>query len=72
MQLLGEEHPDTLSCLNNLAVWYGYDGDFETALELAGKCYVLRVNVLGEEHPDTLGTAQLIKVIEEALEEEFE
>ena len=51
---LGEEHPDTLTSLNNLAISYGDAGDNQTALELKKKCYELCVKILGEEHPDTL------------------
>ena len=49
----GEEHPDTLTALGNLAVTYGKLGDRRKALELEEKVYALRYKVLGEEHPDT-------------------
>ena len=52
--MLGEEHPDTLTSLNNLACEYGELGEHEKALELAKKTYELRSKVLGEGDPDTL------------------
>ena len=51
---LGEEHPETLSLFNNLAVAYNAIGNYKKALEINEKVYTLRCNVLGEEHPDTL------------------
>lgn len=50
----GEEHPNTLTSLNNLAFNYGELGDHKKALELKEKVYVLRSHTLGEEHSDTL------------------
>ena len=53
-QHLGEEHPDTIRTLNNLAGTYSKLGDRRRALELEEKVYSLRCRILGEEHPDTL------------------
>ncbi len=53
-QKYGEEHPETLAFLNNLAVTYGGLGDHKKELELTKKVYTLRCRILGEEHPDTL------------------
>ena len=55
-KMLGEEHPDTLTALNNLAYSFDAVGNRQVALELHEKCYEARVRVLGEEHPDTLGS----------------
>ena len=44
---LGEEHPDTLTSLNNLASTYGKLGEHKKALELNEKCHTLRCKVLG-------------------------
>ncbi len=52
----GEEHPDTLTSLNNLACTYRYLGDSRKALELHEKVYDIQKRTLGEEHPDTLGS----------------
>ena len=53
-KVLGEEHPDTLANLNNLAVGYGDVGNYEKSLELHEEVYEKRCKLLGEEHPDTL------------------
>ncbi len=50
----GENDPETLAALDNLAVVYYYTGDFQKALELHQKAYSLRCEALGEKHPNTL------------------
>lgn len=45
-RMLGEEHSETATSLNNLAILLKNQGDYERALEIQEK-------VLGEEHPDT-------------------
>ena len=46
-KMLREEHPDTLSSLSNLAYEYAELGEYQKALELAKKVYVLSCKVLG-------------------------
>ncbi|MCH8028683.1 MAG: toll/interleukin-1 receptor domain-containing protein [Candidatus Dadabacteria bacterium] len=53
-RVLGEEHPDTLASMNNLAGTLGAQGDLKRARELQEKVLETRKRVLGEEHPDTL------------------
>ena len=53
---LGEQHPETLSSLNNLANAHYDIGNFQQALTLHQKAYFLFYKVLGEKHPDTLMT----------------
>ena len=53
-ELLGENHPDTLSTLWNLASFYSYLGDYYKALELDKTVYNAKKEILGETHPDTL------------------
>ncbi|KAF1828268.1 kinesin light chain [Decorospora gaudefroyi] len=48
-RVLGEEHPDTLTSIANLASTYSNQGRWKEAEELE-----VQVRVLGEEHPDTL------------------
>jgi tetratricopeptide (TPR) repeat protein len=55
-QVLGPEHPDTLSSLNNLAALYDDLGKYEEAEPLYQRALETRERVLGPEHPDTLGT----------------
>ncbi len=54
--MLGEDHPDTLASLNNLALLYKKQGRYEEAeplhIQALEKCRA----VLGEDHPDTLGS----------------
>ena len=50
----GEEDPDTLTFLNNLAYTYGQLGDHKKVLELLEKSYKIQCRTIGEEHPDTL------------------
>ena len=50
----GEEHPSTLTSLNNLAYTYGQLGDYQNALKLNIKVYELSCKVPGEEHTHTL------------------
>jgi len=51
---LGEEHPDTLTVMNNLAGTLRAQGDLLGARTLQEKVRDIRHRVLGEEHPDTL------------------
>ncbi|KAK0620758.1 hypothetical protein B0T14DRAFT_481818 [Immersiella caudata] len=52
--LLGEEHPDTLASMSNLASAYRYQGQWKEAEELQAKELSISKRVLGEEHPETL------------------
>ena len=52
----GENHPNTLSTLNNLASTYSDLGNHQKALELKQQVYERRKEVLGENHPNTLLT----------------
>jgi hypothetical protein len=51
---LGEEHPDTLTSMNNLALLFDRQGKYEAAEPLYKEMLRLRKKVLGEEHPDIL------------------
>ena len=53
-KVLGPEHPDTLTSMNNLAFLYNNQGKYETAEPLYEKTLQLSKKVLGPEHPDTL------------------
>ncbi|MCX6050734.1 MAG: tetratricopeptide repeat protein [Chloroflexi bacterium] len=52
-QVLGEEHPDTASSLNNLGNLLQAQGDLTTAKPYYEQALTIRRQVLGEEHPDT-------------------
>jgi tetratricopeptide (TPR) repeat protein len=53
-ELLGEEHPDTLTSMANLASTYCNQGRWKEAEELGVQVMETRKRVSGEEHPDTL------------------
>ncbi|CAE6476928.1 unnamed protein product [Rhizoctonia solani] len=53
-RILGEEHPDTLCSMNNLASTYSDLGRYDEAEQLQVQVLDTRKRILGEEHPDTL------------------
>jgi tetratricopeptide (TPR) repeat protein len=55
-RVLGDEHPDTLSTMNNLGITYSDQGRWGEAAELQEKVLHSRNGNLGENHPSTLGT----------------
>ena len=50
-RVLGEEHPDTLTSMNNLAETLRAQGDHDGARQLQERVLEVRTRVLGEEHP---------------------
>jgi len=59
-RVLGEEHPDTLASITNLASTYENQGRWKEAEELKVQVIETFERVLGEEHPYTLtSTANL-------------
>ncbi|KAI9762477.1 MAG: hypothetical protein M1840_001237 [Geoglossum simile] len=55
-EVLGENHPDTLSTLASLASTYSQQGRSKEAEELGLRVLELQKEVLVEKHPDTLRT----------------
>jgi tetratricopeptide (TPR) repeat protein len=55
-RVLGEEHPDTLTSIANLASTYRNQGRWKEAEELEVQVMETRKRVLGEEHLDTLSS----------------
>ena len=53
-RILGDEHPRTLTSMNNLAVTLLAQGDLAGARELHEQVRKIRRRILGSEHPDTL------------------
>lgn len=53
-QNIGEDHPDTISAMRNLAISYRKTGQYQIALTLSKKAADLRTKILGEEHPSTV------------------
>jgi hypothetical protein len=56
-RVLGEEHPDTLSSMNNLAGTLHAQGDLPGARMVLDQVLNVRRRVLGKEHPDTVNSA---------------
>jgi len=55
-RLLGAEHSDSLTSMNNLAfIWKGLGRDKE-AIELMKECVALRTRTIGVNHPQTLSS----------------
>jgi tetratricopeptide (TPR) repeat protein len=50
----GPDHPDTLTCLHELAVTYATLGRYAEALQLLDNTVALRKTALGPDHPETL------------------
>jgi tetratricopeptide (TPR) repeat protein len=53
-RILGEEHPDTIMAMNNLANTLGDQGQLEEAAEMFKKVVEKMRWILGEEHPYTI------------------
>ena len=61
-RVLGPDHPDTLSAMNNLAVSLSDQGDLPAARALWEKVLAGRERVLGPDHPDTLSAMNNLAV----------
>jgi hypothetical protein len=58
--VLGQEHPDTLISMANLAhIWKGHGRDVD-ALELMKQCVEVQVRILGSNHPYTLSSSTIL------------
>lgn len=49
----GENHVDTATSLNNIALIYEKIGECESAIEMQMQSYKIIQNIFGEEHPYT-------------------
>ena len=52
-RILGDEHPDTISAMNNLANTLGDQGRLDKASTLFKEAYQRSVSTLGQSHPRT-------------------
>ena len=62
-KVLGQEHPDTLTSMNNLAMVLSSQGKYEEAEEMHRQTLELREKVLGKEHPYTLTSMNNLAVV---------
>jgi tetratricopeptide (TPR) repeat protein len=56
MRVLGEDHPDTLTSMANLASTYRNQGRWRESESLGVQVMETSMSVLGEDHPDTLAS----------------
>ena len=61
--ILGENHPDTASSYNTLAVIYKKEGEYKKAEELYLKSLNIRKSVLGENHPNTAASYNNLAIV---------
>ena len=61
--MLGPEHPDTLTSMNNLAIVYYEQGKYAQAEALHSQTLEIRRRVLGPEHPDTLASMNNLAIV---------
>ena len=59
-RVLGDDHPDTLRSMNNLALLYGRQGRDDEAEPLHLETLETKKRVLGDDHPSTLGTMNAV------------
>ena len=57
-KILGEQHPNTLSCICQQASILSHQGEFAKALGILRRVLTLQESILGQEHEDTAGTRQ--------------
>lgn len=71
-QVLGEEHPDTLSTAHNLALVYQDQGQYSKALQLLLRDLEVSRRVRGPEHTDTLQTMNTLAALYHELNQTAE
>ena len=54
--LLGDNHPDTLTSINNLALLFKSQGKYAQAEPLNVECSAKSIELLRDYHPDTLAS----------------
>ena len=65
--MFGENDPETLTSLNNLALFYMDSGDYSRAIEMEEKVYKARADTLGAEDPETLVCLCNLAMMENAV-----
>jgi len=58
--VLGEEHPDTLISMANLAYTLKDQSHDDEAIKMVTSCLELSMKVLGPSHPDTQSTLETL------------
>ena len=57
-EVLGDNHPNTLTTMHNLAATYADQAKYSDAEVLYKQCLAKMKIVLGENHPQTIGTKE--------------
>ncbi|MCT7990299.1 tetratricopeptide repeat protein [Laspinema olomoucense] len=66
-KVLGDEHPDTATSLNNLALLYKSQGRYREAEPLFLQALNIRRKVLGDEHPDIAGSLNNLAALYDSI-----
>jgi hypothetical protein len=66
-RLLGDEHPNVATSLNNLALLYAHQEHFEKAVPLLEQAVQILRQLLGEEHPSTQILHQTLAQVKAAM-----
>lgn len=70
-EILGNDHPDTIDCLSDLAAALESQDDLELSKRMQRQALQASERVLGPEHPDTLNCkSHLAGVLEEHIKSE--
>jgi len=67
-RMLGEEHPDTLCSIQNLAIRYSEAGERQKALQLMERVVKVYKRMLDEEHSDTRGSMHTLEYFKQSSE----
>ena len=67
-ETFGKGHPSTLGTVNNMALVFGHQGEYEKALEWHQRALDGREKTLGKDHPSTLKTARRLKALRFSLD----
>jgi hypothetical protein len=65
IRILGDEHPDTLSAINNLAKSLAQMGNLTSAVPIFEDVLAKRLRISGEHHPDTVSTSNNLRIVME-------
>ncbi|CUS08030.1 unnamed protein product, partial [Tuber aestivum] len=65
-KVLGPDHPNTLSSLNNLAIVLQYQRKFIESETMHRRALEGRKKVLGLDHPDTLNSLKNLAIVLES------
>ena len=68
-RVLGDDHPNTLTSMNNLAETRRALGDLQGARDLHEQALAARRRVLGDDHPDTLTSMNNLAAVRRELDE---